>query len=50
MADPDRLDLKAHTSACKKVRYTTWEPGDDVPVEAMVDLTREARADRRDVT
>ena len=41
MADPDRRLEGAHLRL-KKVRFTTYEPGDDIPVEAMVELTREA--------
>jgi hypothetical protein len=41
MADPDRRLEGAHLRL-KKVRFTTYEPGDTIPKEAMVDLTREA--------
>jgi hypothetical protein len=41
MADPDRRLEGAHLRL-KKVRFTTFEPTDVIPEEAMVDLTREA--------
>ena len=41
MADPDRRLEGAHLRL-KKVRFTTYEPGDTIPEEAMVELTREA--------
>ena len=41
MADPDRRLAGAHLRL-KKVRFTTFEPTDVIPEEAMVDLTREA--------
>jgi hypothetical protein len=41
MADPDRRLAGAHLRL-KKVRFTTFEPGDPIPEEAMVGLTREA--------
>ncbi len=41
MADPERRLEGAHLRL-KKVRFTTFEPGDEIPVAAMVDLTREA--------
>jgi len=41
MADPDRRLEGAHLRL-KKVRFTTYEPGDVIPEEAMVELTQEA--------
>ncbi|MFL5715781.1 MAG: hypothetical protein ACJ769_14080 [Chloroflexota bacterium] len=41
MADPDRRLEGAHLRL-KKVRFTTYEPGDATPQEAVVGLTREA--------
>jgi hypothetical protein len=41
MADPDRMLEGAHLKL-RKVRYTTFRPGDTVPEAAMVELTREA--------
>ena len=41
MTDPDRRLEGAHLRL-KKVRFTTFEPGDVIPEPAMVDLTREA--------
>ena len=41
MADPDRRLEGAHLRL-KKVRFTTFEPSDAIPEQAMVDLTREA--------
>ncbi|MFL5711929.1 MAG: DUF1801 domain-containing protein [Chloroflexota bacterium] len=41
MADPDRRLEGAHLRL-KKVRFTTYEPGDTIPEEAMVELTRDA--------
>ena len=41
MADPDRRLEGAHLRL-KKVRFTTFEPADAIPEQAMVDLTREA--------
>jgi len=41
MADPDRRLEGAHLRL-KKVRFTTYEPGDTIPEDAMVELTREA--------
>jgi hypothetical protein len=41
MADPERRLEGAHLRL-KKVRFTTYEPGDAIPEEAMVELTREA--------
>jgi hypothetical protein len=41
MADPDRRLEGAHLRL-KRVRFTTFEPGDRIPEEAMIGLTREA--------
>jgi hypothetical protein len=41
MTDPDRLLHGAHLGL-KKVRYTTFEPGDLIPFEALVRYVREA--------
>src|SRR3954447_23467682 len=41
MDDPGRRLEGAHLRL-KKVRFTTYEPGDAIPEQAMVDLTREA--------
>lgn len=41
MADPERRLEGAHLNL-KKVRFTTFEPGDEVPFDAMVALTRQA--------
>ena len=41
MADPDRRLEGAHLRL-KKVRFTTYEPSDVIPEDAMVELTREA--------
>jgi hypothetical protein len=41
MADPDRMLEGAHLRL-KKVRFTTFRPGDVIPESALVDLTREA--------
>jgi hypothetical protein len=41
MSDPDRMLEGAHLRL-KKVRFTTFRPGDAVPEAAMVELTREA--------
>ena len=41
MADPERRLEGAHLRL-KKVRFTTFEPGDAIPQAAMVELTREA--------
>lgn len=41
MADANRRLEGAHLRL-KKVRFTTFEPGDAIPEAAMVDLTREA--------
>lgn len=41
MADPDRMLEGAHLRL-KKVRFTTFRPGDAIPEAALVELTREA--------
>jgi hypothetical protein len=41
MADPERRLEGAHLRL-KKVRFTTYEPGDVIPEGAMVELAREA--------
>ena len=41
MADPDGLLLGAHLQL-KKVRFVTYEPGDTIPVDALVRYTRDA--------
>jgi hypothetical protein len=41
MADPDRMLEGAHLRL-KKVRFTTFRPGDTIPESALIDLTREA--------
>ena len=41
MADPDRMLEGAHLRL-KKVRFTTFRPGDAIPEAALVRLTREA--------
>jgi hypothetical protein len=41
MADPERMLEGAHLHL-RKVRYTTFRPGDEIPEAALVDLTREA--------
>jgi hypothetical protein len=41
MDDPGRRLEGAHLRL-KKVRFTTYEPGDAIPEQAMVNLTREA--------
>ena len=41
MTDPERRLEGAHLRL-KKVRFTTYEPGDVIPEEAMVALTEEA--------
>lgn len=41
MADPDRMLEGAHLKL-RKVRFTTFRPGDPIPEAALVDLTREA--------
>lgn len=41
MTDPDGILLGAHLDL-RKVRYTTYEPGDDIPSATLVRYTREA--------
>ncbi len=41
MADPERRLEGAHLDL-KKVRFTTFEPGDAIPEPAMVELTHQA--------
>jgi hypothetical protein len=41
MTDPDGLLRGAHLDL-KKVRFVTYEPGDQIPTDAVVRLTREA--------
>jgi hypothetical protein len=41
MSDPDGFLQGAHLNL-RKVRFVTYEPGDAVPVEALVRYTREA--------
>ena len=41
MTDPDGLLRGAHLDL-KKVRFVTYEPGDRIPADALVRLTREA--------
>ena len=41
MADPDHLLQGAHLNL-RKVRFVTFEPGDAIPVAALVRYTREA--------
>jgi len=41
MSDPDRLLQGAHLDL-KKVRYTTYRPGDEIPAEALARYTQEA--------
>jgi hypothetical protein len=41
MADPERMLEGAHLRL-RKVRFTTFRPGDAIPEAALVDLTREA--------
>ncbi|MDQ2674187.1 MAG: DUF1801 domain-containing protein [Chloroflexota bacterium] len=41
MADTDGILRGAHLDL-KKVRYATYEPGDDIPVAALVRYTQEA--------
>ena len=43
MADPDGILRGAHLDL-KKVRYVTYQPGDDIPTEALVRYTLEAAA------
>ena len=41
MADPDRVLEGAHLKL-RKVRFTTYRPGDVIPEAALVGLTQEA--------
>ena len=41
MDDPERMLEGAHLRL-RKVRFTTFRPGDDVPEKSLVDLTRQA--------
>ena len=41
MSDPDRILRGAHLDL-KKVRYVTYEPGDEVPTDVLVRFTQEA--------
>jgi len=41
MSDPERMLEGAHLRL-KKVRFTTFRPGDEIPEAAMVEFTREA--------
>jgi hypothetical protein len=41
MADPDGLLQGAHLDL-RKVRFVTYQPGDAIPIEALVRYTREA--------
>jgi hypothetical protein len=41
MADPDRMLEGAHLNL-RKVRFTTFRPGDTIPEVALVELTRQA--------
>ena len=41
MSDPDRILEGAHLKL-KKVRFVTYEPGDPLPEDTLVTLTREA--------
>ena len=41
MTDPDGLLQGAHLNL-RKVRYVTYEPGDRIPIEALVRYTRTA--------
>jgi hypothetical protein len=41
MADPDRMLEGAHLKL-RKVRFTTFRPGDEIPKAALVELTRQA--------
>ena len=43
MADPDGILRGAHLDL-KKVRYVTYQPGDEVPTDALVRYTLEAAA------
>ena len=41
MIDPDHILRGAHLNL-RKVRFVTYEPGDSIPVDALVRYTREA--------
>lgn len=41
MADPDNLLRGAHLNL-RKVRFVTFEPGDPIPVSALIEYTRDA--------
>ncbi len=41
MSDPDGILRGAHLKL-RKVRYVTYEPGDAIPIEALLRYTREA--------
>jgi len=41
MSDPDRMLEGAHLKL-RKVRFTTFKPGDTIPERALVELTRQA--------
>ena len=41
MSDPDRILRGAHLQL-KRVRYVTYEPGDEIPTDALVRFTEEA--------
>ncbi len=43
MEDPDRLLRGVHLNL-KKVRYLTYEPGDAIPIDALIRYTGEAAA------
>jgi hypothetical protein len=43
MVDPDNLLRGAHLNL-RKVRYTTYQPGDPIPAAALIELTRDAAA------
>lgn len=43
MADPDGILRGAHLNL-KKVRYLTYQPGDEVPAETLIAYTAEAAA------
>ena len=43
MADPERLMRGAHLNL-RKVRYFTFRPGDPMPIDVLLDYTREAAA------
>lgn len=41
MADPDNLLRGAHLNL-RKVRFVTYQPGDPIPVQALMEYTRDA--------